>query len=462
MNPTDLLRQRHKFKNQEEYQVKYNYLRFISEEEAIAANDERNVLLNRLRATTKTGFKGTKLDISVLSPGCKICGEGTWSCLFINGVCNCRCFYCPAPQHEVHEPETNTLLFPEPEDYIDYLKTFDFRGMSISGGEPLLTLEKTLKFIRMARKEIGDGLYIWLYSNGRLFDREKAHMLRDAGINEIRFDIGATDYNTNKIAQAVGIIPNVTVEIPAIPEDFEVMKQKMKELKNIGVDFLNLHQLRLTPFNFNRMIDHDYTYLHGEKVTVLESELTALKLILFTKEAKIDLPVNYCSYIYKNRYQKSAARRRHALKMLNPGESITESGFIRRMSFLPDHPDDTNHLLKEKGLSLDEQSAEWLFQPKDYTRIRPIPGKVKIEYYVARLAPKPTDVSEFTLVILNENRDIVIERSLAQPETILEPTEAESFFKYLEGVDFFVLTDERKWSSIMRFENIGEGLQSFY
>ncbi|MEZ5148643.1 MAG: radical SAM protein [Bacteroidales bacterium] len=462
MNTTTLLRERHKLKNQEEYQVKYNYLRFVSPDESKAATLQREQILSRLDQKIQPGYKGSKPDVSDISPGCRICGEGTWSCLFINGICNSRCFYCPAPQHEVHEPETNTLLFPESEDYIDYLKTFRFKGMSISGGEPLLTFEKSVNFIRKARKEIGDGLYIWLYTNGKLFDKEKAKILADAGVNEVRFDIGATDYNTDKLQQAIGIIPNVTVEIPAVPEELELMKQKMKELKSMGVRYLNLHQLRLTPYNFNKLIDHDYTFLHGERVTVLESELTALKLLEYSLDENIGLPVNYCSFVYKNRYQKSAARKRHALKMLKTGETITESGFIRRLSFMPENSSDFENLIKTAGFYFDELSGDLLFGPANSFAIQNLSGKVKVEYHVAQLAPQQSGISEFKSVMLNEHRDIGIERTLAQPEIILDKNEMEIFFSYLAGETYQPTSDELKWIHLSRFENIEEGLQDYY
>ena len=334
--------------------------------------------------------------------------------------------------------------------------------MSISGGEPLLTFEKSVNFIRKARKEIGDGLYIWLYTNGKLFDKEKAKILADAGVNEVRFDIGATDYNTDKLQQAIGIIPNVTVEIPAVPEELELMKQKMKELKSMGVRYLNLHQLRLTPYNFNKLIDHDYTFLHGERVTVLESELTALKLLEYSLDENIGLPVNYCSFVYKNRYQKSAARKRHALKMLKTGETITESGFIRRLSFMPENSSDFENLIKTAGFYFDELSGDLLFGPANSFAIQNLSGKVKVEYHVAQLAPQQSGISEFKSVMLNEHRDIGIERTLAQPEIILDKNEMEIFFSYLAGETYQPTSDELKWIHLSRFENIEEGLQDYY
>ena len=57
------------------------------------------------------------------------------------------------------------------------------------------------------------------------------------------------------IRRAVGIIPNVTVEVPAIPEDVQIMKESMLELADMGVKFLNLHQMRMTTYNCSLIVD---------------------------------------------------------------------------------------------------------------------------------------------------------------------------------------------------------------
>ena len=57
-----------------------------------------------------------------------------------------------------------------------------------------------------------------MYTNGILADVSKFRKLAAAGLNEIRFDIGATTYGLDKVKLAKGILPNVTIEIPAVPE----------------------------------------------------------------------------------------------------------------------------------------------------------------------------------------------------------------------------------------------------
>ena len=124
----------------------------------------------------------------------------------------------------------------------------------------------------------------------------------------------------------------MTVKIPAVPGDEELLKLKMVEMAGAGVDHLNLHQMRLTPYNFGPLTERGYTFLHGEKVTVLESELCALRMVRFGLEEGIPLPVNYCSFPYKRRFQHAAARRRAAMSVCASGESVTEPGYLRIFS----------------------------------------------------------------------------------------------------------------------------------
>ncbi len=307
----------------------YDLLDFATAELIQSASAEREELLRWLERNARFGYAGTKVDCNGLAPGCQHCGDGGWSCLFVNGICNGRCFYCPTPQDDTGPPVTNGLAFTSPADYAAYVATLKFSGVSISGGEPLLTPELTLSYIEAVRSRCGDTVHIWLYSNGTFLTAELCKQLRDAGLNEIRFDLGAVRYNLKKLRLAVGIIPVVTVEIPAVPEDEQLLQLKLVEMADSGVNHLNLHQMRLTPHNFGPLVERGYTFIHGEKITVLGSELTALRMVRFALEQHIPLPVNYCSFPYKRRFQHAAARKRIALTACLADEVVTEAGYLR-------------------------------------------------------------------------------------------------------------------------------------
>ncbi len=279
-------------KNEQEYGKYYPQLNWVEPEQAAAAAEKRGDLIRQCGNSIHSGYKGSKLYTHKLSPGCRHCGGGTWSCLFINGFCRAGCFFCPSSQNTMGQPITNSILFPKPAGYIDYIEKFNIQGVSLSGGEPLASLERSLVFLREIKSHFRDKVYFWLYTNDRLISREKLLLLKEAGLNEIRFNIAADAYRLLGVKTAAEIIDKVTVEIPAVPEDEQRLIKLLPVLKKTGISFLNLHQLRLTPFNLKKMLPRRYTYLHGPKVTVMESELTALAVM---RERQI--PSSFPQYI---------------------------------------------------------------------------------------------------------------------------------------------------------------------
>ena len=110
------IQQRQIESNRREYGYQYDLLNFAGPEQLAAATEERKELLQWLDQRASSGYAGTKLDCNGLSPGCRSCGDGGWSCLFVNGRCNARCFYCPTAQDDDGPPLTNGLAFTSPED----------------------------------------------------------------------------------------------------------------------------------------------------------------------------------------------------------------------------------------------------------------------------------------------------------------------------------------------------------
>ena len=454
--------------NRAEYGERYDLLRFADSDRLATATAEREQLLAELNGRGAVcGYEGTKLDCRRLSPGCVECGAGTWSCLFISGKCNRDCFYCPTSQDEIGLPTTNTVNFRRPSDYVAYLDRFGFRGMSISGGEPLLTPGRTLAFIAAARAHFGRRMHLWLYTNGTLLDREVLRRLREAGLDEIRFDIGAADYALKKAALAAEVIPCVTVEIPAIPEEFELMMGKLAEMQEVGVRHLNLHQLRLTPYNFEKLIQRNYTYLHGEKVTVLESELTALRLIRHGLERGIDLPVNYCSFVYKNRFQQVAARRRNAPFVKKGFEDLTESGYLRTLTLLGDT--DSIAAQAERFRQADAAAELWAFGgTRDRLNVSAslIPliawgnFRLLVGYGEAAQMSAVSYRHPFVEVKLTPTQKLVIEKRKVCRDLEFSAATAAAFLAAL--ADGSSLPEDEFFDDIRRYESMTHGLQEYF
>lgn len=323
------LRTAHVAANEREYGEDYGRLRWLDPAAAERAVETRRETVASCGEGIAWACGGTKPHYGPLSPGCAHCVAGTWSCLFVNGICNARCFFCPTPQDECGDPTTGQIAFRRPDDYAEFLARFGFGGASLSGGEPLLTLDRSLEFVRTIRERCGSGMYLWLYTNGLLATEEALAALAAAGLDEIRFNLHANGYRLDGVERAVRHIPTVTVETPAVPEEEARMGQLLPVLAGLGVKHVNLHDLRVTPHNVKHMIGRGYTCLHGPKATVLESELTALRLLGQAAADGLPLAVQYCCFAYKNPFQARGHRRRWCPEVMRPTETLTATGAIR-------------------------------------------------------------------------------------------------------------------------------------
>ncbi len=456
-------------------------LQWIDPSEAPRLEDERRELLDLLSKRALTAFNGTKPYVSGLSPGCRLCGEGSWSCLFINNVCNARCFYCPSPQDKNDQPGTSTLVFTHPGDYVDYLERFGFKGASISGGEPFMTFDRTLSFVAGVKRRFGAKIHLWLYTNGILATPEKLARLRDAGLDEIRFNIGATGFSLEGVSKAIGLIPCVTVEVPAVPERMELLAGLMPRMCELGVSFLNLHQIRCTAFNCPKLIERGYTLAHGPFIGVVESELTALRLLCGAVEQGIGMGVNYCSLIYRHRFQTRAARLRWANLMKREYEDITDAGMIRSLS-APADSGVLGRLLEAcpegQGARVSEQNDRIFFGRAHLD----LPGLelegLRVSYHHTSIHPRVTYRNAYREVRLNARKTVILERAQAGPAIELDPAEIQAF-KAVTGGDCSPPGDPEsllrrfpelgripgargKWAAILHAERIRPGLLEYY
>lgn len=456
--------------NCKEYGQQADTIRWISTDQITSAEAQRAKLLDTVAEYLSMAAKQTKPHIGQLSPGCQVCLEGQWSCLFINGKCNCRCFYCPTVQNDISVPTTNRVPFATSSAYAEYIRRFGFKGLSISGGEPLLTFDRTIDYLETARRVLGPDIHFWLYTNGTLVTRERLNALKAAGLNEIRFDISAADYDLAKAELAAGIIDCVTVEIPAIPEDANRLGALLPNMVDAGISHLNLHQLRLTPHNHTHLAQRNYTFLHGESVTVLESELTALALLQSACQRQLPLPINYCSFVYKRRYQQAATRRRNASDIIKGWESITESGFIRNLCLQGD-PEllcvVCQALEKQdparQRWTIDSKRQRLQFHPDLWPLIDFSNGRLMVTYYEAVLAPHISYRFAFKEVKLASGSKIYIEKRPVRVDLPISSDDRQFFEAHIiNAVASSSPENEAVPEEALAYELIQPGLQDYF
>lgn len=299
-----------------------------------------------------------KMFTGKMSPGCESCVAGTFACLILRKGCTRRCFFCPWDQDRTQpDHESIGVKIDSPADLPSFIRAFGYKHVGVTGGEPLLVFEKLRDYIDAIRRGLGDDTWIWTYTNGDLVDREKLRALADAGLNELRFDLGARNYDLAPLKTALSYIGTVTVETPVIPEHVETLKALLPELSRLGVKYLNIHQLHYTAVNSAAFVKRKYTaLLHNPPLPlVLESERAALQVMKHALDSGVDLPINYCSGIYIRRFRPWTHRKRLADALRNghglraPFETVTETGYVRRLyvrgrrapllRFAKSHPD---------------------------------------------------------------------------------------------------------------------------
>jgi pyruvate formate-lyase activating enzyme-like uncharacterized protein len=309
-------------------------LRWLTEERAVALEQERERLLSALLPKVRLSFKKNKLHMGKLSPGCDICGRGEWSCVFVNQACTRNCFYCGQDKSSRGYQGrilVDRVFFERPKDYNAYLKKFNFKGVGFSGGECLLAFDKVISFIEKIKEEFDRRIYVWIYTNGDLVTKDRLRRLKTAGLDEIRYNISAGEYSLKSISLAAKVIKTVTVEIPAIPEDYRKVNALLTRMVDMGVDYLNIHQLGTTSRNYRNYLRRGYTFLRQPNFPIVESEMAALKILLYAVNKRIRLPINYCASLYKFRFQGRGGRKKIAFLIKDKWDNLTPSGYLRRI-----------------------------------------------------------------------------------------------------------------------------------
>jgi pyruvate formate-lyase activating enzyme-like uncharacterized protein len=195
-----------------------------------------------------------------LLPGCAICVRKGYLSFQLGFACNARCPFCFLETHPPSEPD-------EDEEYHRraQLKRFErqveqVEGVALTGGEPLLYLEELEPAVAQMRAA-KDDLYFWIYSNGLIADRQHLRVVRDLGIQEIRFNLAATDYRPEMleaVSLAREMIERVAVEVASYPPQKEALIAILPELERVGIDQLNLQELWVTPANVDRLSGEGY------------------------------------------------------------------------------------------------------------------------------------------------------------------------------------------------------------
>ena len=290
---------------EEELMIKQQEIIYATFAQIEAAIDHRNdMLMSEIRGLktleNRTFFVGNE---SGFSKGCRSCLLGTGlSAIRKTNKCNIECKFCynygeleDIPPVGEGMWEIGGTKFYEKD--IDLLLSIHQKptGISYVYLEPFMEIEKYYSVI----KKFSDAqIYQHLYTNGILATEETLKALGEAGLNEIRFNLGAakcSDKVIENIRIAKKYIKNVGIETPMTPEFFEAFFKKKEAILAAKPDFINCAELHLNENNVgNYYGENMYISRHGYISPTWSRELT-LKFMKIAEEDKWDLVVHDCS-----------------------------------------------------------------------------------------------------------------------------------------------------------------------
>ncbi len=272
-------------------------------------------------------MEGESLRNGPLAKGCEHCLTGGKMVLFVTGECKTGCFYCPISLERKNKDVifANELCTNNKKMILEEAESMSATGTGITGGDPLLNVERTVSAIKMLKEHFGKEHHIHMYTS--IMDLEKIKLVEDAGLDEIRFHppvrmwCRMSETPLKEIVDTVKM--DVGIEVPALPDHGDDLDCLLSYAEEIGIKFVNLNELEFSEGNWDMMEKHGYELVDDLSSAILGSRETAVKLI-----KKHNLPVHFCSSVFKDGVQLRNRLIRKAENTAKESDIITEDGTI--------------------------------------------------------------------------------------------------------------------------------------
>jgi hypothetical protein len=279
-------------------------------------------------------FNKTKFDsycINGIAEGCKYCVKGEKLVLFVSGKCSRQCWYCSLSNKRKNKDLifANEREIKTPEEAIEEVKESRATSAGITGGDPLLHFDRTIKFASELKKKFGKKFHIHIYLPTKLVTKEKLERLKKC-VDEVRFHPEflinnkdtAEDIKKIELASKIFGKKNTGIELPMIPDRKEEILDFIWGTSDY-VSFVNLNEFELSETNFNK-ITKEYELEEGGYV--IKGSVEAGKWILKELEKRESkLKAHLCTAELKNCSQFANRLKRHKIF---PYGKRTEEGMV--------------------------------------------------------------------------------------------------------------------------------------
>ena len=342
------------------------YATFAQIEAAI--DDRNNKLMSEIRGLktlkNRTFFVGNE---SKFPKGCVSCLMGTGlGAIRKTNKCNVQCKFCydygeleDIPPIGEGMWEIGDTKFYEKD--IDLLLSIHQKptGVAYVYLEPFMEIEKYYSVI----KKFSDAkIHQHLYTNGTLATEETLKALGEAGLDEIRFNLGASNCS-DKVIENIGIakeyIKNVGIETPMTPEFFQGFFKKKQAILDTKLDFINCAELHLNENNIDNYYGENMYIARLGYISPIWSRKLTLKFMKIADEEKWDLAVHDCSNYTK--FVRDLNLSSKEGKWFGASNYACEFSKIPYQAFLPILRDDNFKFLSEEELPNGYKAGELIY-----------------------------------------------------------------------------------------------------
>lgn len=344
---------------------------------------------------------GASVNINAKSSACSACKIGKGSLTsYISLMCHRNCYYCFNPNQENYSCHLHAK-----KDWLGELEGVKKAGVNLThvaltGGEPLLHKEETIKFFNYV-KENFNGAHKRLYTSGDLLDEEVLRSLKEAGLDEIRFSLKLEDTEEemekvfSNMALSKKYIKDVMVEMPVIPGTLEKMKEILLRLEEIGIYSVNLLEFCLPFVNIDEFKKRGhkvkfpphktlYNFWYAGGLPVDGSEELCLSLIYFAIEKGLKLGVHYCSLENKH-FGQIYAQNTTNFKYDNTYIFSKDDFYLKTAKVFGSKIDEVLDILHEKNIedyTINEEYNFIQFNPKHIEDIKALDTEIGISYNI--------------------------------------------------------------------------------
>jgi pyruvate formate-lyase activating enzyme-like uncharacterized protein len=264
-----------------------------------------------------------------LSEGCRQCYQGAKLVLFLTGRCDRDCWYCPLSGERKNRDVifANDQKISSPKELVPEAEVMDALGTGVTGGEPLLEMERVAEYCGFLKDTFGKEHHIHLYT-GRAPSAETLAGLQGI-VDEIRMHppheiwggiMESAFLPAIRTAKEMGF--STGIEVPSLPglrNFFPLLSE---------LDFFNINQLEWGEACADAMRERKLEPENPLSNAIRGSTKWACGINGHPK-------VHYCTSAFKDSVQLRERLRRIAGNSARPFDMITDDGTIMYGSMHP-------------------------------------------------------------------------------------------------------------------------------